>query len=90
MDETSNSARIVTSDNEYFWVSKTQIQYVKLPTYSGNPIPTLESFKDFLVYCTQTKIGDFSTDVMSTRAKELLVDINSIIEANKANFIPKT
>jgi len=90
VDEKRNYVRFLGPDNMHYWVAKTQIVPLKLPTYEGNPIPILEDFKSFLVYCTDTRLRDFHTDEMTYRAIKLLPQIEALIENQKVGIIPKS
>lgn len=88
LDEKRNHVRFLSPDDEHFWVAKTQIVPLDVPTYDGNPIPLLEEFKAFLVYCTDTKLKDFTTDEMVRRAIDLLPKINKLIADQRIDIVP--
>lgn len=89
IDEKRNYVRFLGPDNLHYWVAKTQIVPLKLPTYDGNPMPILEAFKSFLIYCTDTRLKDFNTNEMTHRAIELLPQIEALIENQKVGILPK-
>lgn len=89
VDEKRNHVRFLSYDNQYYWTTKAQLEPIDLPTYDGNPIPMLQAYRDFLVYCTDTRIKDFSIEIMTKKAMELLPKIDSMIEDYKFKIIPK-
>lgn len=89
VDEKRNHVRFLSHDNQYYWTTKAQLEPIDLPTYDGNPIPMLQGYRDFLVYCTDTRIKDFSIEIMTKKAMELLPKIDSMIEDYKFKIIPK-
>lgn len=88
VDEKRNHVRFLSSDNQYYWTTKAQLEPIDLPTYDGNPGPMLQEYRDFLVYCTNTRIADFSIEVMTKKAIDLLPKIDSAIENFKIKIIP--
>lgn len=89
VDEKRNHVRILSDDNETYWTTKAQLEPIDLPTYDGNPIPMLTNFRDFLVYCTDTKISEFSIEKMTGTAMKLLPEIDAMIENYKMKIVPK-
>jgi hypothetical protein len=85
VEEKRNHVRFLGPDNEYYWTTKTNIEPLSIPPYKGSPIPLLNDFKDFLIYCTDTKISNFRTEKMTLMAVELLPKIESLIQANQVN-----
>lgn len=86
--EKRNHVRFLSAESDYLWVPKTQIVPLELPTYDGNPLPLLESLRDFLVYCTDTKLKDFSTDKMVEKAQKLLPELDSLIDQQRVKLVP--
>lgn len=80
LDEKRNFVQFLAQNGDLLWTRKTHISPAKLPTYKGNPLPLLHDVYDFLVYCTDTRIGDFKVDTMTDKAKELLPKLTSLIE----------
>ena len=89
VDEKRNHVRILSDDNESYWTTKAQLEPIDLPTYGGNPIPMLTNFRDFLIYCTDTKISEFSIEKMTKTAMKLLPEIDAMIENYKMRIVPK-
>lgn len=89
VDEKINHVRFLSHDNQYYWTTKAQLEPIDLPTYDGNPIPILQAYRDFLIYCTDTRIKDFSIEDMTKKAMDLLPKIDSMIEVYKFRIIPK-
>jgi hypothetical protein len=89
IDEKRNYVRFIGIDGTSYWTRKTHIEPVSLPTHDGSPIPTLQEIRDFLVYCTHTKIMNFSIETMTSTAMNLLPKIDALIENNKLKIIPK-
>ena len=89
VDEKRNNVKFLSTDNEYYWTTKAQLEPIDLPTYEGNPIPMLTQFRDFLIYCTDTKISEFQIEKMTRTAMRLLPKIDAMIENYKMNIIPK-
>lgn len=89
VDEKRNHVKFLGPDNHHYWAPKSQIEPLDLPTFDGNPMPLLKEFKQFLVYCTDTKMKDFSTDEMVKRALNLLPKIEALIENQKVGILPK-
>ena len=88
--EKRNHVRFLSGDSDHLWVPKTQIVPLDLPTYDGNPMILLEEFREFLVYCTDTKLKDFSIDMMTKQAMELLPKLDSLIDNQRDKIIPET
>lgn len=89
VDEKRNYVRFISDDGTTFWTRKTHIEPVPLPTHKGSPVPVLQKTREFLVYCTSTRIKDFRTEVMSDKATELLPEIDALIEKFKLKIIPE-
>ncbi len=89
VDEKRNFVRFVAPDTNSYWTRKTHIEPAELPTYEGNPIPVFEEIRDFLVYCTDTRIADFRIEEMTSRALDLIPKINALIEEHRAKYVPK-
>lgn len=89
VDEKRNHVRFLSDDNETYWTTKAQLEPIDLPTYDGNPIPMLTQYRDFLVYCTDTKISEFSIEKMTKTAMQLLPEIDAMIENYKMKIVPK-
>lgn len=89
LDEKRNFVRFLGPDANYYWTRKTHIEPAELPTYDGNPVPLFEELRDFLVYCTDTRIADFRIEEMSGRALDLIPKLNAIIEEYKAKYVPE-
>jgi hypothetical protein len=85
VEEKRNHVRFLGPDNEYYWTSKTNIEPLLLPEYKGSPVPLLNDFKTFLIYCTDTKISNFKTEKMTSMAMDLLPKIELLIQSNQAN-----
>lgn len=88
IDEKRNYVRFIGNDGASYWTRKTHIQPISLPTYNGSPIPILQKTREFLVYCTHTKIMNFKLETMAQKAMELLPEIDALIEKNKLKIIP--
>lgn len=86
--EKRNHVRFLSGDSDYLWVPKTQIVPLELPTFDGNPVVLLEDLREFLVYCTDTRLKDFSTDEMAQQAMKLLPKLDSLIENQKFKLVP--
>ena len=89
VDEKRNHVKFLGPDNEYWWTTKAQLEPIELPTYDGNPIPILQQYRDFLVYCTDTRIKNFDIKEMTSRAMDLLPKIDSMLETHRMKIIPK-
>lgn len=89
VDEKRNHVRFLSHDNNYYWTSKAQIEPIDLPTFDGNPIPHLVKFREYLVYCTDTKIRNFSIEKMTQDAIKLLPQVDAMIENYRAKILPK-
>jgi len=86
--EKRNHVRFLSGDSDHLWVPKTQLVPLKLPTFEGNPLILLEEFRKFLVYCTDTKLKDFSTDEMVRQAIKLLPQLDALIDNQRVKIIP--
>lgn len=89
VDEKRNHVRLFLEEDGSFWVPKTQIQPLDLPTYDGNPVPLLNQIRQFLVFCTETKIKDFKVEEMTSWAMDLIPKIDAMIQKNTMEIIPK-
>jgi len=88
VDEKRNHVKILTPDNQYWWTTKAQLEPIELPTYDGNPIPILQQYRSFLVYCTDTPIKNFSLEEMTRKAMDLLPKIDAMMENHRMKIIP--
>lgn len=89
VDEKQNNVRFLSSDGEYYWTTKAQIEPIDLPTYEGNPIPIFEKIRDLLIYCTETRVADFKLEEMTKMAVTLLPKINMLINHHQISIVPK-
>lgn len=83
IDEKRNHVKFLGPDNQHYWTVKTNIEPLNLPTFQGSPVPFLKECKNFLIYCTDTKIADFRIEKMTVLAMDLLPKIESMIKANE-------
>jgi hypothetical protein len=89
IDEKRNYVRFIHDDGISYWTRKTHIEPVVLPIFEGSPLPTLQKVREFLVYCTHSRIMEFQVETMAHMAVELLPKIDSLIEKYRLKIVPK-
>lgn len=80
VEEKRNNVKFIDSDSNFFWTTKAQIEPFPFPPIEDSLEEILKEYKDFLVYCTDTKVSDFSIEKMTKIALTLLPKINSLIQ----------